>query len=908
VKLNRFLWATCVACVAILSSTASLAGAQAVAAATKTGTIAGRVTDGVTGSPLPGAKVVVEGAASETSTDREGNFRLDAVPAGSRTLVVSYLGHRDQRIDVSVTAGTTKAVQVEMKDAQFSESVTVAAGLIRDAEERALNQQKTAPNITNVVSADQIGRFPDQNAAETTQRIPGISIQRDQGEGRYVIVRGTEPRLNSMLIDGERIPSPDPSVRQVALDVIPSDLLQSIEVSKALTPDMDGDAIGGSVNLVMKQAPEKFRLLAAAAGGYNRSLSSYDQDNFSVTTGRRFNGGKVGVIGSASATNNARGNQDFEPTYTSTQGLAGLDIRDYTVHRDRYGATGAVDFKTTPDAAFVIRGVYNRFTDDHELRRRLRENVSSSRIDRELRDRTHIEQIGSLAFSGQQVLGRAELDYKVNGAYSSQFDPLTVTTTFRQSKVTFAPNVTATSIDPDNIQANPQNENLASYTFNSQIRATNFAQDRDAVAQANLRLPLQASNDVATFVKFGVKYRDKRRSRDRNESTLTTAATLRLTDFLDTGFNPSSFLDGRYDVGDFIGQDAALNLPNAATMTSVRNHARDAEEYFAGERVSSAYAMAEIYAGSKLFILPGVRYEYTSSDYQGNTVLFSPSGAYFSTQPVTGDHNYGVPLPDVHVRYAITPETNLRLALTRSLARPNYYDLVPYRAQDDSASTLALGNPTLKPTKSWNLDFMAERYLKSVGLLSAGVFYKRLEDYIYVYTFGQTLGDTVYQTTQPLNGEAASIRGLELAMQNRFTKLPSPWDGFGLFANYTFTDSSAAFPGRTGEKASLPGQSRHVGNVSLSYEKGGFSGRVSINFHGSYIDQVGASSTLDRFYDTHKQLDASISRSLTPRLRLFLDALNLTNAPLRYYQGDTNHPLQEEHYRWWLNFGVKASF
>jgi TonB-dependent receptor len=267
-----------------------------------------------------------------------------------------------------------------------------------------------------------------------------------------------------------------------------------------------------------------------------------------------------------------------------------------------------------------------------------------------------------------------------------------------------------------------------------------------------------------------------------------------------------------------------------------------------------------------------------------------------------------VPLPDVHVRYAITPETNLRLALTRSLARPNYYDLVPYRAQDDSASTLALGNPALKPTKSWNLDFMAERYLKSVGLLSAGVFYKRLEDYIYVYTFGQTLGDTVYQTTQPLNGEAASIRGLELAMQNRFTKLPSPWDGFGLFANYTFTDSSAAFPGRTGEKASLPGQSRHVGNVSLSYEKGGFSGRVSINFHGSYIDQVGASSTLDRFYDTHKQLDASISRTLTPRLRLFLDALNLTNAPLRYYQGDTNHPLQEEHYRWWLNFGVKASF
>jgi TonB-dependent receptor len=905
-----------VAGAATLLSTASLASAHTPAAQAQThapaaaqaGAIAGRVTDGVTGNPLPGAKVTVEGAASETSTDREGNFRLDAVPAGARTLVVSYLGRRDQRIEITVAAGTTKSAQVQMKDAAFEERVTVAAGLIRDAEERALNQQKTASNITNVVSADQIGRFPDQNAAETTQRIPGISIQRDQGEGRYVIVRGTEPRLNSMLIDGERIPSPDPSVRQVALDVIPSDLLQAIEVSKALTPDMDADAIGGSVNLVMKQAPEKFRLLATAAGGFNRALNSYGQDNVSATAGRRFDEGKVGIILSGSATNNARGNQDFEPTYTGAQALAGLDLRDYTVHRDRYGATGAVDVKARPDASFVIRGVYNRFTDDHELRRRLREQITNSRIDRELRDRTHIEQIGSLAFSGQQLLGRAELDYKVSGAYASQFDPLTVTTTFRESKVTFAPNVSAGSLDPDNIQANPQNETLAGYNFNSQIRATNFAQDRDIVTQANLRLPIQASNALATFIKFGAKYRDKQRSRDRRESTLTTTATLRLTDFLDTGFNPPSFLDGRYDIGDFISQDAALNLPNAAAMTSTRNHTRDAEEYFAGERVAAAYAMAEIYAGSKLFILPGVRYEYTTSDYQGNTVLFSPAGAYLSTQPVTGDHSYGVPLPDVHMRYAITPDTNLRAAVTRSLARPNYYDLVPYRAQDDSAATLSLGNPTLKPTKSWNLDFMAEHYLKSVGLISAGVFYKRLEDYIYVNTFAQSIGDTVYQTTQPLNGESASIRGMELAVQNRFTKLPAPWDGFGVFANYTLTDSDAAFPGRVGEKASLPGQSRHVGNVSASYEKGGFSGRVSMNFHGSYIDAVGGSSTLDRYYDTHKQLDASISRTIMPRIRLFLDALNLTNAPLRYYQGDANHPLQEEHYRWWLNFGVKAEF
>lgn len=163
----------------------------------------------------------------------------------------------------------------------------MTADIIRDAQARALNQRMSAPNITNVVSADQIGSFPDSNAADTTQRIPGVSISKDQGEGRYVLVRGAEARLNSMMIDGERMPSPDPNLRQVALDVVPSDLLQSIEVAKALTPDQDGDAIGGSVNLVMKQAPETLRLFGGIGTGYNQMLDSYQQNNYGIATRRR---------------------------------------------------------------------------------------------------------------------------------------------------------------------------------------------------------------------------------------------------------------------------------------------------------------------------------------------------------------------------------------------------------------------------------------------------------------------------------------------------------------------------------------------------------------------------------------------------------------------------------------------
>jgi TonB-dependent receptor len=874
-----------------------------------TGVVSGRVIDGATGNPLPGAGVGVEGSKLATSTDRDGNFRLASVPGGARTLVVTYLGRASARATVEVVAGKAISSDVTMGgDVAYQETVTVSA-LIRDAQARALNQQKTAPNIMNIVSADQIGQFPDPNAAETTQRIPGVSIQRDQGEGRYVIVRGTEPRLNSTLIDGERIPAPEANVRQVALDVIPADLLQAVEVSKALTPDMDGDAIGGTVNLVMKQAPEKLRMLGSIGGGYNRSLASYEQNNASVTLGQRLMNNKVGVIFSGSTSATVRGNQDFEPVYAAGA-LTDLDFRDYVVTRRRRGATGAFDFRPDATSLYRVRTVYNYYIDDHEERQRLRNRLGTTRrLERELRDRTHVEHIWSTAFTGEHQFGRLGLDVHLSGAHADQRDPLTITTTFRQSNVNFLPNVSATSIDPDNIQANPQNESLAAYTFNQQVRATNAADERDVVASANARLLALTSTRLSTFLKFGFKVRDKDKTRTRDEVTLTspTPITLAAAGIDDGAIH--TLLDGRYTIGPFLSLPVAADLPSRFTMNSAINHARDTEDFTVGERVASAYGMAEIYVGSKLFILPGVRVEHTTSDFTGNDVTFAAgNGAWIATTPIDGGHSYSTVMPGVQMRYAARESTNLRVAFTRSLSRPNYFDLVPYRSFDDAANTVMLGNPALSPTLSWNTDVMLEHYLKSVGVLSAGVFHKRLTDYIYTFVSTQSINGETFTVTQAQNGEAATITGVELAAQSQLAFLPGPLKGLGVYLNYTFTDSSAEFPGRTGEPATLPGQSRHVGNVSVSYERGGFSGRLAVNFHGSYIDQVAAASGGDRFYDTHKQLDLSLGQKITRNVRVYLNALNLTDAPLRYFQGVADRPLQEEHYRWWMDFGVKLGW
>jgi TonB-dependent receptor len=349
------------------------------------------------------------------------------------------------------------------------------------------------------------------------------------------------------------------------------------------------------------------------------------------------------------------------------------------------------------------------------------------------------------------------------------------------------------------------------------------------------------------------------------------------------------------------------NIPNIVPTTVVRNFARDSEEFDGTEQTAAGYAMLEIYAGPKLYLMPGIRYEHTSADFTGREVLVAPNGSYAGTRPITSTANYGVPLPAFHVKYAMTPNSILRMAFTRSLARPDYYDTVPYRTQNEQTSEITLGNADLKPTKSWNLDLLGEHFFKSVGVISAGVFYKRLENYIYIFTFDQQIGGTIYHTTQPLNGEAAHLVGFETALQNQLAFLPSPFDGIGVYANYTFTDSSAKFPNHAGD-AALPRQSRHVGNLAASYEKHGFQGRMSVNFHGSYVDQVGASDLLDRFYDKHTQMDLSFSQRITHNIRGYANVINLNDSRLRYFQGTSDRPLQEEHYHWWLEFGAKFEF
>ena len=893
-------WAIVSACLGAAWAVAAPARAQGSA-----GVVVGRVVDSE-GGLLPGARVQLVGTALQTTTNRIGEYRLTSVPAGPQKVEVSVIGFETSTVEVVVQADEVVVRDAELKLVGFAEEVEVSAPLL-EGQMKALNQQRMAPNLVNVVAADQIGSFPDPNAAEATQRIPGISIQRDQGEGRYVLIRGTEARLNAMTINGERIPSPEAQIRNVSLDVIPTDLLQAIEVSKALTPDMDADAIGGSVNLVTREAPEKQLIQVMGAGGYNQLRDDFGTAKAGLSWGRRFAANRAGVLLSGSYYRENRGSDNFEPSYDDGE-LEELQIRDYSLTRKRWGTNAAFDYRLAPGSTLFLNGIYNRYS-DFEYRRATVYAVADEEAGRELSDRLEEQAIASVSGGGRHLLSGSgfELDYKLTWAYAREEDLSDLGTNFELGDVAYSPNVSPGSIDPDDIQANPLNEDIGGYELDEQELSSDYARDRDVVGSVNLRIPLATRSDFAGFLKVGAKHRRKHKVNRTDVTAFSPEDDLALSDFLDRGFDSGDFLGGRYAPGPHVDPEQARSFTTRFPFESEFDHESDAEDFEARENVTAAYAMAQLTFG-QLFVLPGVRWERTTLDYTGYRVTFDEDGDYAGTDPVTGTDDYSQVLPMVHLRWSPVRNVNLRAALTRSLARPNYYDLVPYQLINDEDREIVRGNPGLGPTTSWNVDLSAERYFDSIGILSAGVFRKSLRDYIYLFRVEEERDGSTFDVIQPLNGEEATVTGLELAVQRQLTFLPSPLDGVGVYANYTFTDSEAVFPGREGVAASLPGQSRHVGNAALSYEKFGFSGRVAVNFHGKYIDQVGEDPAEDVYYDDHVQLDLSLSQRVTGKVRLFADLVNLTNEPLRYYVGVPDRPVQEEYYRWWASFGVKVNF
>ena len=336
------------------------------------GVLKGRVIDDQNLS-LPGANIILKGTSTGTVTNQQGDFSILNLKAGSYEVEVSYLGYAAMTKSIEIAAGETSVLNFKLAETLIEGAEFIVLGDRLKGQAKALNQQKNNSNITNVVSSDQIGRFPDANIGDALKRVPGITMQNDQGEARNIIIRGMAPQLNSVTINGERIPSAEGDNRNVQMDLIPSDMIQTIEVNKAVLPYMDADAIGGSVNLVTRQAPNALRVSGTAASGVNL-LSNKPIWTGGLILGNRFFDGKLGAIFSGSYNNHNFGSDNIEAVwYESDNGvvLEEMDIREYQVQRVRRSASLALDYEINTNHTLYLSGMYNH-RDDWENRFRMR--------------------------------------------------------------------------------------------------------------------------------------------------------------------------------------------------------------------------------------------------------------------------------------------------------------------------------------------------------------------------------------------------------------------------------------------------------------------------------------------------------------------------------------------------------
>lgn len=933
----------------ILSGILLLVSMPSVAAAGG-GRIVGKITDAKTGEALLGAHVMVQGTAIGASTNVDGEYVIPGVPPGSFTLTISYLGYKKVTTSVAVVSDTTLRlnVRLQLDVVQFDE-VTVTGQL--EGQVQAINQQLSSNTIVNVVSGDRIRELPDQNAAESIGRLPGISIQRDAGEGQKVVVRGLSPKFNSITVNGERIPSTDATDRSVDLSMISSDILSGIEVFKALTPDKDGDAVGGTVNLVLKRAPAGLRGDVRAQSGYNHQRNEYGQYRANCIASDRFFDDVFGVLLTANVQRANRGSDKQTADYLFKREAAGAETRSViqidnlnlayrSETRERYGAGLTLDYALDNGGLFLSSFISQTDRDILTLRKRYR--VGSFTTEYDLTDRRQNTRLITTSLKGEHTFDVLEIEWQ--GAYSSSRQDVPYSNYARFQEVGAFNDGLIDDQGPTIIPGFARND-LSSTWFQYASFDPEKVVDQDRSAQLNVKIPLRFGEDIAGMVKMGGKFRGKNRTRNVTEYltpfaetdrigqanpglfTLYRSKNILIENFANPGFHVDDFLDNQYAFTFGLDRGRLDAFHSAYTDHYALNRWFDLDDYDASENVLAGYVMAEFNIGAQLTILPGVRYEYTSTDYRGNYGFLSGDvGQSGAIRDTTGGRSYGEVLPMIHLRYRFTPWLDVRLAFTKSLARPDYFNLVPYERVGYADQTLARGNPDIRHTRATNYDAYISLYNNELGLLTLGGYYKTLTDIDYIKQSRVQGGQyNAFELTEPVNGDESTVWGIEIDVQTNLRNLPSPFDGFVINANYSYIHSETYFPFfeigprspnppykpiiiDTFRKGTLPGQAEQIGNISLGYEKGGFSGRVSMTYQGKALQLVGARSELDGYTNSFVRWDATFTQRLSSLFGVFLDVNNITNQPDQAYLGDIIYATNQEYFGWTADLGVRVTF
>ena len=902
------------------------------------GLVTGQITDAEK-QILPGASIIVEGMHAGVTSDINGFYTIANLKPGTYTLKVSYVGYSPKEMTVTIANGKVLTRDVVLDEGAELKEVEVLGAF--SGQRKAFQMQKAAMGVTNVVSADQVGKFPDSNIGDALKRINGINVQYDQGEARFGQVRGTSADLTSVTVNGNRLPSAEGDTRNVQLDLIPADMIQTIEVNKVVTSDMDGDAIGGEVNLVTKSTPSH-RILNFTAGTGYTWISEKPQLNLGATWGQRFFNDKFGVMASASYQYAPGGSDNTEFEYVEKDGKVVLNeaqVRQYYVTRERQSYSLGLDYRFSPLHKISFKGIYNRRNDwENRYRisyKKLASDPSSQSVviqtkagsDNNKDARLERQQTMDFTFDGEHQFGRLNVDWassfsratedrpneryigwKLKGSDDLDFGAAMEDAGKKQPYCSLA----IPSFDEGKWK-------LDEFTNSDQSISENEIKER-----INFSLPL-VSGKFGNTLRFGYKYTNKHKKRNTEYYDYTDAADKYLSDWKDNLSTQvrSSFMPGsQYPIGTQFVSKGYLGNMDFDKADGQELLEEEAGNYKATEQIHAAYLRLDQRLGAKLTATAGLRMESTRLKTSGVNYMVDEEEEESLTPTGEFRNNYTNWLPSLLLKYTPDDNSNVRFSITKTISRPKYSALVANKSFNLADQEATIGDPNIKPTEAWNFDLSADYYFKSIGMVSLGLFYKDIKN-VNVETLGYYTGEELglagngelFEVTQNMNAYDARVFGVEVAWQRDFGFIAPELRCLGFYGNYTYTHSTTRNYNprlgiEDGDDVKMAGSPEHTANASLYFEKNGVNVRLSYNFASDFIDMMNTGSReLDRYYDKVNYLDlnASYTWGKNTKFTVYAEANNLLNQPLRYYQGESKRTMQVEYYGVKVNAGIKIS-
>lgn len=932
------------------------------------GIIVGRVLDASINSPLPGANIVIEGSNIGTITDVYGNFSISNVNPGQITLLVSFVGYEKELIDLEVSAGSRNELIVKLKpETTGLEEVVITAQLL--GQRKAISQQLSADAIVNIVSEEKLKELPDVNAAEAIGRLPGIAIQRSAGEGQKVIIRGMEPRFSSITINGVRVPSNDANDKSVDLSMISSETLAGIEVYKSPTPDMDAEAIGGTVNLMLKKAPEKPGFDLKAEGAYNVMKNDWRNYKSSFNLNKRVMDNKLGAILQGSIERINRSSQTFGGNYQILEQIRPVSflLEDRVEVRDRASLNINTDYRL-PKGAITLYSYYALTNRNAEGRTQAFDPFTNNNV-RFTHNSSEVQMnLWSTLISGEHNFNRWKLDW--SGSYAR-----TKNETPYSSNIAF-PDEGAYAHNPDIREDasfprwadSARTDYTRAHLYRGGISHSGVIENNYSGA-VNAEVPISLGNSISGTFKAGGKHRLL--TRQFNNFSLAEDFYFLRSSEMNNAIaqweqeNPSLEMtpDGKVSMNNFIDPDPYVigeilngdyHMTNPLSSEIIRNWFNNQQDilnedrtswvndYALSESVTAGYMMMKLNIGSFITAIPGIRFEQSVNDYTGKysrlQERYGSDGFIVDTSTSTA---YGEWLPHLHLRIKPANWFDIRLSAAKTLARPNYNMVIPKIDIDLTRARIYAGNPNLKHMEAMNYDVTLSFYQGKYGLIAFSGFYKDLTNIFFPVQGFYLASDSIaaawgFPTRESFtlnsydNSPEAKVYGYEIDLQTNLNFLPHPLKGIVISANitrqysetykysYITQDSILGRDPVTGQilmdrwselksrKISMPGQTPFIFNLSLGYDFKGFSGRISGNYQDKYLIVPGQVEINDVWNGSFWRWDLALKQKITRNLIMHLNVANLNNMKEQTFRNDDlRFPGRIHHYGTTITYGLQ---